>query len=65
MPAKVLVADDDEKFRNVIETGLKADYEVLSAADGQIGVQMAQKHMPQVILVDVDYGFSNDRRIKH
>jgi CheY-like chemotaxis protein len=53
MPAKVLIADDDEKFRAVIETGLKGAYEVLSAADGQIGVQMATKHLPQVILVDV------------
>ena len=53
MPAKILVADDDEKFRTVVETGLKGDYEVLSAADGQIGVQLATKHLPQVILVDV------------
>ena len=53
MPAKVLVADDDEKFRAVIETGLKAEYTVLSAADGKIGVEMATKHLPQVILVDV------------
>src|SRR5882672_8403745 len=53
MPAKVLVADDDEKFRGVIEAGLKGTYEVFSAADGQIGVQLATKHLPQVILVDV------------
>src|SRR5438309_1738372 len=51
--AKILVADDDEKFRNVIETGLKGDYEVLSAPDGHIGVELATKHQPQVILVDV------------
>lgn len=50
---KVLVADDDDKFRNVIETGLKNAYEVLSAPDGQVGVQLAQKHQPKVILVDV------------
>jgi len=53
MPAKVLIADDDEKFRTLVETGLKGAYEVFCAADGQIGVQLATKHQPQVILVDV------------
>jgi len=51
--SKVLVVDDDEAFRKAAETALKADYDVLTAPDGEQGLRMACEIKPDVIVCDV------------
>lgn len=50
---KVLVVDDDDDLRYSLKRVLSGrDYTVLEAASGEEGIKMAQKHMPNVILLD-------------
>jgi CheY-like chemotaxis protein len=50
---KVLVIDDDEGILLLVKTTLKrAHYEVLTARNGYEGVQLAQDHRPNVIILD-------------
>ena len=52
---KILVIDDEETFRGSLITILeKKGFEVLQAASGAIGVQLARTHFPDVILCDVN-----------
>jgi signal transduction histidine kinase len=51
---KILIIDDDESLREVIRLSLEsADYEVLEAADGREGVELANRLLPDLILCDV------------
>lgn len=54
MKRKVLVVDDSENLRLVLEDILAdAGYEILQAVNGEQGVEMAQEYYPDVILLDV------------
>lgn len=52
---RVLVIDDDLGIRQIIAIGLKsvANWDVLMAASGQDGIQMATDQQPDLILLDV------------
>ena len=52
---KILLIDDDDDIREVAELSFESDgaFEVLTAANGRIGVELAQRHRPDVILLDV------------
>lgn len=50
---RALVIDDNPDIRSMVSTLLAADYEVLTAADGQKGLKMAMKYVPDLILCDV------------
>ena len=51
---KVLVVDDEENIRMLIRFNLeKAGYEVLEAADGKEALGMAQKSLPDIIILDL------------
>jgi len=53
--ATILVIDDEEAFRGTLTTLLeKQGFEVLQAANGAVGVQMARTHLPDLILCDVN-----------
>lgn len=53
-PARILIADDDESLRRLLElTLLNVGYTVLTAADGATLVQMAQEHTPDLMLIDL------------
>ena len=53
-PPRVLVVDDDPAIRRVCSTWLSLDgYEVLEAADGQHGLQLALTEEPAVVLLDL------------
>jgi two-component system, sensor histidine kinase and response regulator len=53
--AKVLVIDDSPDINELIGETLKIHgYEVLVAGDGLAGVQLAQQHLPDLILCDVN-----------
>jgi DNA-binding response OmpR family regulator len=49
----ILVVDDEEHVRTVLEYNLKLDgFEVYLAADGHIGLELAREKRPDVILLD-------------
>src|SRR5438552_16595283 len=55
--SKILVIDDDAAFRSVLATMLeKQGLEVLQAASGAEGVQLARTDTPNLILCDVELG---------
>lgn len=65
---KVLVVEDSQsemaRFRELL---IKNNYEVIEASDGQQGVEMAQIHLPDAILMDIVMpemnGFQATRKI--
>lgn len=51
---KILLIDDDAVFLKIVKDFLKAkNYEVITAKDGQEGLQVAKKENPNLILLDV------------
>ena len=49
----VLVADDEAPVRYVVRKMLGDDYTVLEAMDGQAVLDMARRHQPDIILMDI------------
>src|SRR3954470_6639439 len=69
VPQKVLIIDDSEMIHGLIRARLKDEpVELLFAADGVRGLQMAAEHAPDLVLLDVDMpepdGFEVCRRLK-
>jgi DNA-binding response OmpR family regulator len=67
---KILVVDDDKKLRAALRVRLKAaEYEVVEAADGVEGLNLAVEHRPDLILLDVwmpnSVGPLMAQRLKH
>jgi len=53
-PRKVLVVDDEEWMRDACTQILQAEgLEVITAADGQTGLELARRRTPDLILVDL------------
>ncbi|WP_421657991.1 hybrid sensor histidine kinase/response regulator [Leptothermofonsia sp. ETS-13] len=51
---KILVIEDEQPVRINIVAMLKAEgFQVILAEDGQIGVQLAQEHIPDLIICDI------------
>ncbi len=51
---KILIVEDDALIAKVYATRLQSDkHQVLLAEDGQKGLALAQKELPQVILLDL------------
>jgi diguanylate cyclase (GGDEF)-like protein len=67
-PQKVLIVDDSATNRQMLGDLLQTDYTVLVAKNGEEGVDLAQMHQPDVILLDVMMpqidGFEVLRRLK-
>ncbi|MBU3759598.1 MAG: response regulator transcription factor [Candidatus Omnitrophica bacterium] len=54
MAKKILVVDDEPQIVLLISSRLKAQgYEVISANDGQAGLEMAQKNQPDLMILDL------------
>ncbi|MEJ7559116.1 MAG: response regulator [Pedobacter sp.] len=54
MNKKILIIEDNDAIReNVVEILQMAKYEVYEADNGKLGVEMALKHLPDVILCDI------------
>jgi DNA-binding response OmpR family regulator len=50
----VLIIDDEEDVRRVVELNLRADgFEVYTASSGRSGIESARKNKPKLILLDV------------
>jgi signal transduction histidine kinase len=53
-PAKILVVDDEEWMRDACGQILQPEgFEVMTAADGQTGLELARRHSPDLILADL------------
>jgi two-component system sensor histidine kinase/response regulator len=53
-PPRVLVVDDDPAIRLVCSTSLQlGGYQVLEAANGQEGLELAFDHAPDVVLLEI------------
>lgn len=71
MSLSVLIADDDDEFRNLLRRLLQNEGEVTlvgEAEDGEEALRLAQRLQPQVILMDIDMprmnGLEATRQIK-
>jgi two-component system response regulator VicR len=66
---RVLVADDEERFVRAIKFNLEASgYEVVTARNGQMAVELAAQEEPDLILLDIKMprldGYAACRRIR-
>ena len=51
--ATILVIDDEQRFLDIITNTLKAsEYKVIQALNGEMGVMVAQKFIPDIIICD-------------
>lgn len=69
MPTRVLLVDDDHKITSLLQRGLAYEgFEVYVATDGQSGLELAQRHQPRVVLLDITMpgpdGFEVCRRLR-
>jgi two-component system, cell cycle response regulator DivK len=65
---RVLIVEDVELNRDLLVQLLEEDYEILTAADGAAGIEMAVREHPDLILMDLSLpivdGWEATRRIK-
>ncbi len=65
---KILVVEDVEFNRELIVQLLEDDYEILTAVDGEEGIQRAERDRPDLILMDLSLpvidGWEATRRIR-
>jgi two-component system, OmpR family, KDP operon response regulator KdpE len=55
-PMKVLIVDDDARIREALEVGIQLQWEdahVLTAADGEAGLDLFFEEEPDVVLLDI------------
>ncbi len=52
-PRTVLIVDDDAEILEAMTHALAGEYRVLSATNGDDGVRLAQRELPDAILLDV------------
>jgi two-component system cell cycle response regulator DivK len=69
MSKKILLVEDTEDNRQLIRDLMtSAGYELLEAENGKMGVDMAMRHRPDLILMDIQLpvldGYEATRRIK-
>ncbi|MFN2509187.1 MAG: response regulator, partial [Chthoniobacterales bacterium] len=53
MPTVLLIEDDEEARRATSELFARDEWTVLEAGDGEVGIELALKHRPEVILCDL------------
>jgi len=54
MAEKILVADDEQEIRNLLDHFLKGQgYEVVLASDGNQALKLAAEENPQIIILDI------------
>ena len=64
MMARIVVIDDEAHVANMVTAALESEgYEVLTGYDGQLGMQLAVKHKPQLIVSDVNMPFIHGGKV--
>jgi two-component system cell cycle response regulator DivK len=65
---KILVVEDVEFNRDLLEQLLQDDYETMTAIDGASGIELAKRERPDLILMDLSLpvvdGWEATRRLK-
>ena len=65
---RVLIVEDVELNRDLLVQLLEDDYDILTAADGAAGIEMARREHPDLILMDLSLpvvdGWEATQRIK-
>ena len=65
---KILIVEDVEFNRDLVVQLLEDDYEILTAADGEEGLRLAERERPDLILMDLSLpvidGWETTRRLK-
>jgi CheY-like chemotaxis protein len=65
---KILIVEDVEFNRDLVVQLLEDDYEILTAADGEEGIRLAERERPDLILMDLSLpvidGWEATRRLK-
>jgi len=65
---KILIVEDIEFNRDLLVQLLEDTYEVLTAADGAVGIALAEREQPDLIIMDLSLpvvdGWEATRRIK-
>lgn len=56
---KVLVVEDVEMNRDLLEQLLEDDYDVVTAEDGAAGVEAARRERPDIVLMDLSLPVMN------
>ena len=52
---KILLVDDDDMVRDLVAATLKGgDYQLLQAANGGEGLELARQHHPDIVFLDVN-----------
>lgn len=52
--ARILLIDDDRIILEMLDLALsKADYEVVSAGDGEIGLRLFREQRPDLVILDI------------
>jgi len=52
---RILVIDDEEWLREMVQMALgQRGYDVIGAPNGQVGVELARKELPDLVLCDVN-----------
>jgi DNA-binding response OmpR family regulator len=67
--SRILVVDDDPSILKFVQANLEArGYQVLTAADGEEAIQIAEKEKPEMIILDIVMpemdGFAVCRKIR-
>jgi len=53
-PKKILIADDEPDILEIIQYNLQSEgYEVFTARNGNAAIEMAKKHQPDLIILDI------------
>jgi DNA-binding response OmpR family regulator len=50
---KILIAEDDDMVRKIIQEVLKDDYDLIIAENGKIALEKAKEELPQLVLLDI------------
>jgi len=65
---RILIVEDVEFNRDLLVQLLEDDYELLTAADGAAGIELAERERPDLILMDLSLpvidGWEATQRIK-
>ena len=65
---RILIVEDVELNRDLLVQLLEEEYEILTAADGAAGVELARRERPDLILMDLSLpvvdGWEATRRLK-